>query len=570
MTNLAVNRFHAKLRLAASQETRMRRILTEVLDDGLETAIRRNGFGDAGELCIRSVHARVKLKLGETDTDLSAKLALAIAEAIQSEASKAGAGIVYYDSRTHALVDFVGSALSGDFNRAWAWRQMGISDLAFAVSAADAARQVLLALAAQPRQATAALAHLAGETLLFGRFLEHAPAAQLLDLARSVVEAMGGGAEILAPLALAVPALPALDEPAYRLVGRSRIAQATLAAGAARPPPHALAALAISEAEPAWLGGPVESARARLQAVALILSTPAGAKRPSARTRPATDETAQGRGSRSAGDDVAQDQQLRPAENEAAQDSLAQTGSASGPPVAGLETGPARQAREQAEADAGGGARDEAPPGLAPVAGFQGGSPPTGPAARDAVKVRPARPIPLAPGKHALPEVRRRGHTAFGGLLYLIHPAGRLAGRLLSEPRLSERSPRWCLHQLAMALAPVPASDPAALAFAGLLPDSPPPCEDQPPAGGGEREAIMALRQELLEDVRDRLARYAIAETARLDFVCRRPAEIVADPGWLEVHFPLEDVSTEIRATGLDLDPGWVPWLGLVVRFVYV
>ena len=31
----------------------------------------------------------------------------------------------------------------------------------------------------------------------------------------------------------------------------------------------------------------------------------------------------------------------------------------------------------------------------------------------------------------------------------------------------------------------------------------------------------------------------------------------------------LEDVSIDIRRTGLDLDPDWVPWLGVVLRFVY-
>jgi hypothetical protein len=25
----------------------------------------------------------------------------------------------------------------------------------------------------------------------------------------------------------------------------------------------------------------------------------------------------------------------------------------------------------------------------------------------------------------------------------------------------------------------------------------------------------------------------------------------------------------EVRRAGLDLDPGWIPWLGAVVRFVY-
>ena len=51
--------------------------------------------------------------------------------------------------------------------------------------------------------------------------------------------------------------------------------------------------------------------------------------------------------------------------------------------------------------------------------------------------------------------------------------------------------------------------------------------------------------------------------------VRRRVAEIVVDPGWIEVRLQLEEVDVDLRRAGLDLDPGWLPWLGAVVRFVY-
>jgi hypothetical protein len=43
----------------------------------------------------------------------------------------------------------------------------------------------------------------------------------------------------------------------------------------------------------------------------------------------------------------------------------------------------------------------------------------------------------------------------------------------------------------------------------------------------------------------------------------------VTEPGWIELRFSLDEVSTEIRRAGLDLDPGYVPWLGVVMRFIY-
>ncbi|SIR54003.1 hypothetical protein SAMN05421829_11929 [Aromatoleum tolulyticum] len=52
-----------------------------------------------------------------------------------------------------------------------------------------------------------------------------------------------------------------------------------------------------------------------------------------------------------------------------------------------------------------------------------------------------------------------------------------------------------------------------------------------------------------------------------------RSARIRATRSHLDVHLRLSDVHRDvhldIRRTGLDLDPGWLPWLGRVVRFHY-
>lgn len=51
--------------------------------------------------------------------------------------------------------------------------------------------------------------------------------------------------------------------------------------------------------------------------------------------------------------------------------------------------------------------------------------------------------------------------------------------------------------------------------------------------------------------------------------VVRRPGWIVWDRTHVEVWMPLSRVDLRIRRAGLDLDPGWVPWLGRVIRFYY-
>jgi len=48
-----------------------------------------------------------------------------------------------------------------------------------------------------------------------------------------------------------------------------------------------------------------------------------------------------------------------------------------------------------------------------------------------------------------------------------------------------------------------------------------------------------------------------------------RPGRIVVTPLHLDVFFDPGAVDLRIRRAGLDLDPGWVPWLGRVLRFHY-
>lgn len=46
-----------------------------------------------------------------------------------------------------------------------------------------------------------------------------------------------------------------------------------------------------------------------------------------------------------------------------------------------------------------------------------------------------------------------------------------------------------------------------------------------------------------------------------------RRARVVADAVQVDVHFAAADAVPEVRRAGLDLDPGWVPWLGCVLRW---
>ena len=168
-------------------------------------------------------------------------------------------------------------------------------------------------------------------------------------------------------------------------------------------------------------------------------------------------------------------------------------------------------------------------------------------------------------------EGRLAASTQFGGVLFFLNVAAAvgLPALLENDPRLAGRGVRWTLHQLALLLGGDP-FDAAVLAFAGLPPHQSPPSIQQPPADDAELFALHEHRRTLLHGVRERLGDRDDPDEALTRFVCARRASIVADPGWIEMHLPADEVSIEIRRGGLDRDPGWVPWLGVVVRFRYV
>jgi hypothetical protein len=157
--------------------------------------------------------------------------------------------------------------------------------------------------------------------------------------------------------------------------------------------------------------------------------------------------------------------------------------------------------------------------------------------------------------------------TAHAGVLFLLHlleacqsdPPGtrwdfyRLADELVRRSTIRRESPR--------------ADDPALLAFCGLPPDSEPPHDEraEPRIHACADAVITALRAALRgREPAD------LDDTSLLATIVRRRGAVRADPGWIEVELGLDEVSVDLRAAGLDLDPGWLPELGCVVRFRYV
>ncbi len=183
--------------------------------------------------------------------------------------------------------------------------------------------------------------------------------------------------------------------------------------------------------------------------------------------------------------------------------------------------------------------------------------------------VADASPEPAAREPAGLEPVVRT--TGAGGLLYLLHLVVRreLPVRLADPDHpLAGRPLRDVLGALGRRLSGCGPDDAAVLAFHGRLDAEPAPV----PFAETERDAVdelaAELRGALAAALPDRAA--ATPPDELLASVVRRPAVISGEPGWIEITFAAELADVDIRRVGLDLDPGYLPFLGCVVRFRYV
>ncbi len=170
--------------------------------------------------------------------------------------------------------------------------------------------------------------------------------------------------------------------------------------------------------------------------------------------------------------------------------------------------------------------------------------------------------------KQELPH-RTQGITNYGGLLFLLPLVESSGGieLLLSEPSLAEKSLPEVLHRLALNLYPLSPHDPAALAFAGMMPQQVLPYDLECELSENQTNILEAATTLVISSLAERLPKWHRASL--MQRVVERDATIVADPGWFEIHFRLIDVSVDIRRVALDLDPGFIPWLGVVTKYVY-
>jgi len=564
METLDIHRLHARYHLTTGAgRERLDGILGRVAGDSLTAALERHGMPSSSEICIRSVDAPLRVQLDAADAAIERAWCDAIAAAIADAVTAGGANAVVYASPAHALRDLARSVAGGDVTRAWAWRQVGLWHAPEgAVRAGDrgaAAAALVETLLARPASIVAVLVDLARAGLL-ERVAVLVPAAAWPSLAAAALAAAGATRDAIAAVAGAAEAtrgttgaadgtdaaveseerLPAHVAEIAAVVARtSALAAAVVATGEVLVvDPHtriALAALATLEAERAI------AVASPWRAAALVGAVAEGLFRDAAGVAPVDGGVASGRGDwegrRGSADTSAEDD---------ARSSPVRSDSREPGPAAGEKP---LQERHERDVEV-------------PLHHRRDTS-----RSRETATDMPDADRPAADAANSAAE-REAARTRWGGLLFLLHVLDEL--RLPKELALA-RSPRplrWRLHRLALAIAPLEADDAAALAFAGLPPDEN-PFEREAPPTDEELDEAAGVAHRCIERVAERLDRVDDDRVGLVASVCMRDAEIGFDPGWIDVRLALADVSLDVRRAGLDLDPGYVPWLGTVVRFVY-
>lgn len=575
------------------------RVLAAVAADELASALARHHL-PRGYWCLRRLDVRVTLDLGQHDASLARSWADVLAGAVVAAVRPSGSvhdpwSAVHYAHELDALADALSGLARGSVGNLWAWRQVGVLDPGDPAPAGAAALTALrrrpgLALGAVVRTVRScglpALDRLLGDagwveladlvwSAASGESLEAAPTdatgpgagtgSPWYPAARRAVAASAlGGAMIrtrMSPSGSTLAAWAVLvavhtDPSLPRRTGSRHLLGAIREelAGALHPPVGPRPAESLT-------GGPGEDAQGP---TARITHSPSG--RPGDRAHPgyrvvaAPPVTA---GPTDVPPTVLAPPVLRPA------------------PGPGMGSG-ADQGPDRDRAGRGGLADTEGLTALptAPISAPPRESAPAGgghAAGADDPEPSDGEP-PGAP-------------TDWAGLPFLLATAAAagLPGVAVEAAELAARPLPWILHAASRALAgPAPGGpepdDPGLLVLVGLDSSRAAVVLGAPGATAHEHAAVEVIAARWLEVTASRLSaadepgdRPTVTPTGRTEAarqvvlpVLRRPGLVRADPGWLEVHLPLAGVDPVVRRAGLDLDPGWVPWLGAVVRYVYV
>lgn len=495
----------------------------------LETAL-SCAAGTEEEICVRQLRVPLRFLSGRSQEDIARNWSALIDDAIRRAIAGGGDNLVRFPSRWHALLDFALEVSRGRLQRTWAWNQTGWADLSATAGLPEARRQLWEAMLREHARLVPVLIFLARRGHLCD-LLQGFSADARITLLHYALLGAGAGPEWLAAdadtAAQGAPGAAPVPDLALTAIGGALLADPQRARSLGVPERYWLL-LALLEEEPGLFLRRAPDIAWRLR-VARAALAPVAAPAPGRAAGAAMENRGAARRQAVAAEPPQRD---RP--------------SAPDPGVAVAE-------------------------GVAPSADPK----PVGRLPEPADRVPDASPmVTTAPAAAFTADFAAWVYDSrWGGLFYLLplleQQPGALASLAGAVP-LAGRSLAWSLHHLlrlcaARADDPLPADDPALRILCNEDLDQPPPEYAVPDVAA---QALLELEaMQLLERVYAHLP--ARTATAGWSWLCRRRAQLRLDGAWLEVVFALADADTDIRRAGLDLDPGYVPWLAKVVKLRY-
>lgn len=569
MHSLHIEQFETHYRLPPSrlsERDRLNAVAERMLQTILPVALQHAGISDTEIVCLREVRIPLHLRLSSSDDVLAESWAERLAATIRDAESGADSHrteVIRYATQQDAIIDLALGVASGDLNRAWAWRQIGLTFLSEDASPATALDAMVSTLTGNPEVIVSCHRQMAVAGQL-EELVKRVPSQQWQLLAATAAEPLGlRGIDIAGTNPFLIEETLSPEPALLRIREQSEIIQvARKAAPEDSGTSRSLALLGILEAEPSLMLRP-ERERARLlDAVSQFVAGTPQAESASMQDVTAPEEfRAEDTGS-------ARELVIDCGNDDAASDELPT------PPFGESLDEDWQQASPHLDSISNTGMND------VPEIGRQ-------PDPFDESFQEPAADLPAD-----RTDIRLRSQTAaaspWGGLVFLLSVVDRagLPAEIVASKVMRQRSFSWVMFQLARLLlephrctdssdeiSAVADDDPAVLTFCGLRPGLNPPSLEEPPPGDDERNCLIGWRHLMVAALRRRFTEGAVefdfSPQEIVTWTCARRAEFVADPGWTEVRFSQDAVSTELRRCGLDLDPGYIPWLGLVVKYVY-
>ena len=194
-----------------------------------------------------------------------------------------------------------------------------------------------------------------------------------------------------------------------------------------------------------------------------------------------------------------------------------------------------------------------------------------------AVSLPADTPVAAAPQSHSIENDEPLAVTAmygdFGGMVFLLNVLDASGAIAALHDELFESCSLPCLlESLCLLLEPQSDGDIAVDLVSGRLFEVATDRTDNL-LNEEQEHRLCALALEIKNHVCQQLLLYCDESLTDKDALfaamCRRRCRIEGESGWVNVYFEHESVTTEVRRAGLDLDPGFVPWLGYVVKFHY-